>query len=76
MKKKQNSHSTQGLSGFFHYCSSVGGGDLGAPSIRPGADPGGGVPGGQDPPFWGTRKLHKEGKNVPRVCAKTLRFST
>ena len=24
----------------------------------------------------GTPKLHKEGKNVERVCAKTLRFST
>ena len=23
---------------------------------------GGGGPGGQDPPFWGTPKLHKEGK--------------
>ena len=33
----------------------------------PGTDPGGGgVLGGQDPPtpFWGTPKLHKEGKNV------------
>ena len=38
----------------------------------PGADPGGGGPGGQDPPFWGTPKLHKEGKNG----AKTPRFST
>ena len=27
-----------------------------------GADPGGGGPGGQDPPFWVTPKLHKEGK--------------
>ena len=41
-----------------------------------GADPGGGGPGGQDPPFWGTPKLRKKGKNVARVRAKTLRFST
>ena len=43
---------------------------------EPGADPGGGDPGGQDPPFWGTPKLHKEGKNVARVRAKTPHFST
>ena len=38
----------------------------------------GGGPGGQDspPPFWGTPKLHKEGKNVARVRAKRPRFST
>ena len=41
-----------------------------------GADPGGGGPGGQDPPFWGTPKLHKEGKNGARVRAKTPHFST
>ena len=40
-----------------------------------GADPGGGGggrggPGGQDPPpFWGTPKLHKEGKKR-RACAR------
>ena len=34
---------------------------------------GGGDSGGQDPPpFWGTPKLHKEGKNVACVCAKML----
>ena len=47
--------------------------------VRPGADPGGSGPGGQDtppPPFWGTPKLHKEGKNVARMLAKTPRFST
>ena len=27
------------------------------------------------PPFWGTPKLHKEGKKVVRVHAKTPRFS-
>ena len=38
---------------------------------------GGGCLGGQDPHFWGTPKLHKRGeKNVARVCANTLRFST
>ena len=31
---------------------------------------------GPPPPFWGTHKLHKEGKNVARICAKTPRFST
>ena len=46
--------------------------------IGPGADPrGGGSWGsGPPPPFWGTPKLHKEGKNVPRVRAKTPHFST
>ena len=33
-----------------------------------------GGPGGQDPPFWGTPKLHKEGKNVARVRAKNAAF--
>ena len=28
------------------------------------------------PHFWGTPKLHKEGKNVAHVCAKTPHFST
>ena len=45
----------------------------------PGADPGGGgVPGGQDLPFWGTPKLHKEvkRKNVSRMHTKTPHFST
>ena len=37
---------------------------------------GGGGPGGQDPPFWGTPKLHKEGKNGALVRAKTPHFST
>ena len=38
---------------------------------------GGGGPGGPDPPpFWGTHKLHKEGKNVARVHGKTPHFST
>ena len=41
-----------------------------------GADPGGGGSWGSGPPFWGTPKLHKEGKNVPRMCTKTPRFST
>ena len=42
------------------------------------ADPGagGGGPVGQDPSFGGPSKLHKEGENVARVCAKTLHFST
>ena len=39
-----------------------------------GADPGGGggVPGGQGPPF--SPKLHKEGKNAAPVGAKTPAF--
>ena len=41
-----------------------------------GADPGVGGPGGQDPPFWGSPKLHKEAKNFARVRAKTPGFST
>ena len=45
-----------------------------------GADPGGGGwgPGGQDspPPFWGTPKLHKEGKNVARMGANEPHFSS
>ena len=46
-----------------------------------GVDPGGGgggVLGVRTPPpptYWGTHKLHKEGKNVVRVCANTPRFS-
>ena len=32
-------------------------------ALFPGADPGGGVLGVRTPPFWGTPKLHKEGKN-------------
>ena len=35
-----------------------------------GVDPGGGGV------FWGTPKLHKEGKNVARVHVKTPHFST
>ena len=48
-------------------------------NIMAGADPwgGGGGPGGQEPPlFWGTPKLHKEGKNGAHVHVKTPRFST
>ena len=39
---------------------------------------GGGVLGVRTPPppFWGTPKLHKEGKNVARVPAKMPHFST
>ena len=37
---------------------------------------GGGVLGVRTPPFWGTPKLHKEGKNATRVRAKTPHFST
>ena len=37
---------------------------------------GGGVLGVRTPPFWGTPKLHKGGKNVARVRAKRPRFST
>ena len=38
-----------------------------------GADPGGGgSPGGQDPPFWGTPKLHKEGK---KCCARAREWA-
>ena len=48
--------------------------------VSAGADPGGGGggPGGQDPPppFWGTPKLHKEGKNVSRMHMKTPHFSS
>ena len=46
--------------------------------VTTGADPGGGGPGGQDPspPFWGTPKLHKEGKNVARMRANGPHFST
>ena len=36
----------------------------------------GGVLGVRTPPFWGTPKLHKEGKNVARMRARTPRFST
>ena len=45
---------------------------------RAGADPGGGGSwgSGPPPPFWWTPKLHKEGKNVARVRAKTPHFST
>ena len=35
-----------------------------------------GGPGDQDPPFWGTPKLHKEGRNVVLVHANTSRFSS
>ena len=45
-------------------------------SIIQGRIQGGGGPGGQDPPFWGTPKFHKEGKNVAHVRAKSLLFST
>ena len=41
--------------------------------VFPGADPGGG---GGGPGGPGTPKLHKEGKNVARVRAKTPHFST
>ena len=43
-----------------------------------GGSKGGGRPWGQEPPppFWGTPKLHKEGKNVVRMRAKTPHFST
>ena len=37
---------------------------------------GGGGPGGQGPLLLGTPKLHKNGKNVARVPAKTPRLST
>ena len=37
---------------------------------------GGGGAGGQDRLLWETPKLHKEGKKVACVCAKTPRFST
>ena len=55
--------------------------DTGIKSIcyNTGADPGGGGggPGGQNPPVWGTPKLHKKGeKNVSCVRLKTLYFST
>ena len=40
-----------------------------------GADPGGGL-GGQDPPFWGTPKLHKVGKKMLRACTKATHFSS
>ena len=47
------------------------------PVMLTGADPGGGGPGGQEPPFLGTPKLHKEGKKtVTHVRAKTPHFST
>ena len=49
----------------------------GVNGLTAGADPGGGgVLGVRTPPFWGTPKLHKEGKNVARVRAKMPHFST
>ena len=45
-------------------------------SLSRGGSRGGGVLGVRTPPFWGTPKLHKEGKNVARVRAKTPCFST
>ena len=44
--------------------------------FRGGSRGGGSWGSGPPPPFWGTPKLHKEEKNVARVCAKTPRFST
>ena len=60
-------------------CMMVAGGPgkgLGSMMVTQGRIQGGGGPGGQDPPFWGTPKLHKEGKNGARMRAKTPHFST
>ena len=43
---------------------------------KAGADPGGRGLGGQDTPFWGTPKLHKEGKNVACMHANATCFSS
>ena len=43
---------------------------------RKGGGGGGRTPSGHTPLFLGTPKLHKKGKNVTRIRAKTPRFST
>ena len=43
---------------------------------KAGADPGGRGLGGQDTPFWGTPKLHKEGKNAACMHANATCFSS